>query len=48
VLRDIPPIGTKFHTAAQIGPQATTPLVTSPYHGTIYFLFEPAATSIGK
>ena len=48
VVRDIPPIGTKFHTAAQIGPQATTPLVTAPYQGTVYLRFEPAATTTGK
>ena len=43
VLRDLPPIGTKFHTAAQIGPQGTTPLVSQPYQGTVYFRFESAA-----
>ena len=43
VVRDIPPIGTKFHTAAQIGPQGTTPLVTAPYQGTVHLHFEPAA-----
>jgi len=45
VLRDIPPTGTKFHTAAQIGPQGTTPLATAPYQGTVYFHFEPAAAA---
>jgi hypothetical protein len=45
VVRDLPPIGTKFHTAAQIGPQGTTPLVSEPYQGTVYFRFEPAATA---
>ena len=48
VLRDIPPIGTKFHTAAQIGPQGTTPLVTAPYQGTVYFHFEPAIATTVK
>jgi hypothetical protein len=43
VVRDLPPIGTKFHTAAQIGPQGTTPLVSQPYQGTVYFRFESAA-----
>jgi hypothetical protein len=42
VLGDIPPIGNKFHRAAQTGPQATTPLATEPYHGIIFFQFEPA------
>jgi Glycosyl hydrolases family 2, TIM barrel domain/Glycosyl hydrolases family 2, sugar binding domain/Glycosyl hydrolases family 2/Beta galactosidase small chain len=41
VMRDIPPIGTKFHTAAQIGPQGTMPLVTAAYQGTVYFHLEP-------
>ena len=44
VVRDLPAIGNKFHTAAQTGPQATTPLVTAPYQGTVYFHFEPAST----
>jgi len=49
VVRDLPPMGTKFHTAAQIGPQGTTPLVSEPYQGTIYFRFESAAaTAIAK
>jgi hypothetical protein len=48
VLRDIPPIGTKFSTAAQGGPQGTTPLVNAPYQGTVYFHFEPATTIAGK
>jgi hypothetical protein len=43
VVRDIPPIGTKFHSAAQLGPQSTTPLVTAPYQGSIYFRFDPGA-----
>ena len=43
VVRDIPPIATKFHTAAQLGPQSTTPLVTAPYRGTMYLHFEPPA-----
>jgi hypothetical protein len=43
ILRDIPPMGSKFATAAQSGPQATTPLVTTPYSGTVYFRFEPPA-----
>jgi Glycosyl hydrolases family 2, TIM barrel domain/Glycosyl hydrolases family 2, sugar binding domain/Glycosyl hydrolases family 2/Domain of unknown function (DUF4981)/Beta galactosidase small chain len=43
VVRDIPAMGTKFSTAAQSGPQATTPLVTAPYQGTVYLHFEPAA-----
>jgi hypothetical protein len=42
VLRDIPPIGTKFHTAAQIGPQGTTPLSQGPYRGTLYLRFDAA------
>ena len=41
VVRDIPPMGTKFHTPAQIGPQSTKPLVTAPYQGTVYLRFEP-------
>jgi len=47
VLRDIPPIGTKFHTAAQIGPQGTTPLSRGPYQGTLYLRFD-AATAVEK
>jgi hypothetical protein len=43
--RDIPPIGTKFHVASQLGPQSTTPLVTAPYQGTLYFHFEPVTTT---
>lgn len=43
VVRDIPPMGTKFHTAAQMGPQGATPLVAAPYHGTVYLHFEPVA-----
>jgi hypothetical protein len=45
VVRDLPPMGTKFHTAAQIGPQGTTPLVSEPYQGTVYFRFEPASAT---
>jgi hypothetical protein len=41
VVRDLPAMGTKFSTAAQSGPQATTPLVTAPYQGTVYLRFEP-------
>lgn len=37
ILRDIPPIGDKFHPARDFGPQSTTPLVTAPYEGTVYF-----------
>jgi Glycosyl hydrolases family 2, TIM barrel domain/Glycosyl hydrolases family 2, sugar binding domain/Glycosyl hydrolases family 2/Beta galactosidase small chain len=48
VLRDIPPISTKFHIAAQLGPQSTTPLVTAPYQGTVYLRFEPAAVIAEK
>jgi hypothetical protein len=40
VLRDISPMGNKFHNANQTGPQATTPLVSEPYHGTVYLHFE--------
>ncbi|MGA2542897.1 MAG: glycoside hydrolase family 2 TIM barrel-domain containing protein [Verrucomicrobiota bacterium] len=40
VLRDIPPMGNKFHNANQTGPQATTPLASEPYHGTVYLRFE--------
>ncbi len=40
VLGDIPAIGTKFQTAGQTGPQATTPLVTTPYQGTLYLRFD--------
>ncbi|HWD92124.1 MAG TPA: glycoside hydrolase family 2 TIM barrel-domain containing protein [Verrucomicrobiae bacterium] len=42
-VRDIPPIGTKFHRAAQLGPQSTTPLVNAPYQGSIYLRFDPVA-----
>lgn len=48
VVRDIPPMGTKFHTAAQIGPQGTTPLVTAPYQGTVYLRFGPATAMAEK
>jgi hypothetical protein len=47
VLRDIPPIGTKFHTAAQIGPQGTTPLSRGPYQGALYLYFD-ASTAFQK
>ncbi len=46
VVRDIPPIGTKFHNAAQLGPQSTTPLVSEPYQGSIYLWFDPVATAV--
>jgi hypothetical protein len=48
VLRDIPPIGTKFSSAAQGGPQGSTPLVTAPYQGTIYLHFESAMATASK
>ena len=48
VVRDIPPIGTKFHNAAQLGPQSTTPLVTAPYQGSIYLRFDPVAAATSK
>ncbi|HEY4414375.1 MAG TPA: glycoside hydrolase family 2 TIM barrel-domain containing protein [Verrucomicrobiae bacterium] len=48
VLRDIPAIGTKFHTAAQLGPQSVNPLINSPYQDTIYLRFEPAAVDAEK
>ena len=48
VVRDIPPMGNKFHTAAQTGPQATTPLVNAPYQGTVYLRFEPTRPITGK
>jgi hypothetical protein len=48
VLRDIPPIGTKFHVASQLGPQSTTPLVTGPYQGTLYLHFDPLTTTAAK
>jgi predicted small integral membrane protein len=48
VLRDIPPMGTKFHLAAELGPQSTTPLVTAPYQGTIYLRFESVAATTEK
>jgi hypothetical protein len=40
VLRDLPAIGSKFSSAAQGGPQGSTPLVSEPYEGTVYFRFE--------
>jgi hypothetical protein len=48
ILRDIPPMGSKFATAAQSGPQASTPLVSSPYQGTVYFRFEPPTAMAQK
>lgn len=48
VLRDIPPMGSKFATAAQSGPQASTPLVNAPYEGTVYFRFEPPTVMTEK
>ena len=48
VVRDLPPMGTKFHTAAQIGPQGTTPLASEPYQGTVYFRFESAVGAANK
>ena len=48
VVRDLPPLGTKFHTAAQIGPQGITPLVRRPYQGTVYFHFDSAALTTNK
>jgi len=48
VVRDIPAMGTKFSTAAQGGPQGTTPLVTAPYQGTVYLCFEPATATAVK
>lgn len=46
VVRDIPPMGNKFETAAQTGPQATTPLVSAPYQGTVYLRFEPGSATV--
>ena len=40
VLGDLPPIGNKFSAADKTGPQATTPPVSQPYRGTVYFRFE--------
>ncbi len=48
ILRDLPPMGSKFATANQSGPEASTPLVTAPYQGTVYFHFEPATTMAEK
>ena len=48
VVRDLPPIGTKFSSAAQGGPQGTTPLVNVSYQGTLYLRFEPAAATAVK
>ncbi len=44
LVRDIPPIGDKFKTPAQLGPQSTTPLVSDPYQGTVYLRFESASS----
>jgi len=41
ILRDIPPMGSKFQAASGSGPQATTPLAREPYKGTVYLRFEP-------
>jgi len=43
VLRDIPPMGSKFQPASNSGPMATTPLAREPYKGTVYLRFEAAA-----
>jgi hypothetical protein len=48
VLRDIPPMGSKFQPASNSGPQATTPLAREAYHGTVYLRFEPAAAADKK
>ena len=48
VVRDLPPIGTKFHNAAQLGPQSTTPLVDAQYEGTVYLRFEPPIPQMEK
>jgi hypothetical protein len=48
VVRDIPPIGSKFSTAAQGGPQGSTPLINAPYQGTVYLYFEPAMATTEK
>lgn len=40
VLGDIPPMGNKFHTGGQIGPQGATPLATEPYQGALYLRFD--------
>ncbi len=48
MVRDIPPMGSKFATAARSGPQASTPLVNAPYQGTVYFYFEPAIAMAEK
>jgi hypothetical protein len=45
ILRDIPPIGTKFHYAGQLGPHSTTPLVSAPYQGSVYLRFDPSAAA---
>ena len=42
VLADLPPVGNKFNTGSQTGPQASTPLASKPYQGTIYLRFESA------
>jgi hypothetical protein len=43
ILRDIPPMGSKFQPASNSGPQANTPLAHEPYQGTVYLRFEPAS-----
>lgn len=48
VVRDLPPIGTKFHSAAELGPQSTARLVSQPFEGTVYLHFEPAAAPDAK
>jgi hypothetical protein len=48
VVRDIPAIGSKFSTAAQGGPQGSTPLVNAPCQGTVYLHFEPAVATAEK
>lgn len=40
VLADLPPIGNKFNTGSQTGPQGATPLLTEPYQGTLFLRFE--------
>ena len=48
VVRDIPSIGNKFQTAAQTGPQATTPLANVPYHSTVFLFFGPITGTPGN
>lgn len=40
VVREIPPIGNKFHNAADTGPMAATPLCAAPYQSTLYLKLE--------